>query len=111
VTSPLPHAEPPGQTGSSTTAFDGVLRAFSVITMVMTVPQVVSVWSDERGSSGVSLLSWGTYLVSAWPVAFLRRAQAQPHAVAALRRVDRPGRRDRDRAPRAALSAPLVPTP
>jgi uncharacterized protein with PQ loop repeat len=31
----------------------------------MTVPQVVSVWSDERGSSGVSLLSWGTYLVSA----------------------------------------------
>jgi uncharacterized protein with PQ loop repeat len=65
VTSPLPHAEPPGQTGSSTTAFDGVLRAFSVITMVMTVPQVVSVWSEERGSSGVSLLSWGTYLVSA----------------------------------------------
>jgi uncharacterized protein with PQ loop repeat len=65
MTSPLPHGEHPGQAGNSTTALDRVLRAFSVITMVMTVPQVFSVWSGEHGSSGVSLLSWGTYLVSA----------------------------------------------
>ena len=56
------------------TALDRLLRAFSVITMLMTVPQVVSVWSGER-ASGVSLLSWGTYLVSAclWLLYGLRK--------------------------------------
>ena len=42
-----------------------VLRFFSVLTMLMTVPQVVSVW---KGSvvSGVSLPTWLTYLLSAF---------------------------------------------
>jgi uncharacterized protein with PQ loop repeat len=43
---------------------DRVLPVLSVFTMVMTVPQVWSVW--VRGDvGGVSLLSWGAYLVSA----------------------------------------------
>ena len=44
--------------------FEKVLRVLSVITMAMTVPQAVAVWS-AGGSAGVSLASWGTYLVSA----------------------------------------------
>lgn len=46
------------------TALEKVLRAFSVITMVLTVPQVWVVWVD-REVGGVSLISWGAYLVSA----------------------------------------------
>ncbi len=41
-----------------------VLRVLSVVTMAMTVPQVVAVWRS-RGPSGVSVLSWGAYLVVA----------------------------------------------
>jgi uncharacterized protein with PQ loop repeat len=40
------------------------LRVLSVITMLMTVPQVLAVWVN-RDAGGVSLLSWGTYLFSA----------------------------------------------
>jgi uncharacterized protein with PQ loop repeat len=40
------------------------LRVLSVITMLMTVPQVLAVWSS-RDAGGVSLLSWGAYLFSA----------------------------------------------
>ena len=46
------------------TALDKVLRAFSVVTLAMTVPQVWSVWS-AHDVGGVSLLSWSTYLASA----------------------------------------------
>jgi uncharacterized protein with PQ loop repeat len=50
------------------------LRILSVITMLMTVPQVLTVWVD-REAGGVSLLSWGTYLFSAclWFVYGLRK--------------------------------------
>jgi uncharacterized protein with PQ loop repeat len=41
-----------------------LLRFMSVATMLMTVPQVITVWVD-REVAGVSLLSWGAYLVSA----------------------------------------------
>ena len=41
-----------------------LIPALSVFTMAMTVPQVWAVWV-ERETSGVSLLSWGAYLVSA----------------------------------------------
>ena len=54
---PLDHAQSPG-------GFDKLLRAFSVVTMLMTVPQVLSVWFG-RDVGGVSLLSWSTYLASA----------------------------------------------
>lgn len=41
-----------------------VLRVVSLLTMLMTVPQVVAVWTS-RSATGVSVLSWGTYLVVA----------------------------------------------
>lgn len=40
-----------------------VIPVLSVFTMVMTVPQVWSVWVDGE-TAGVSLLSWGAYLLS-----------------------------------------------
>jgi hypothetical protein len=36
----------------------------SVFTMLMTVPQVATIWVGHQ-AGGVSLLSWGAYLVSA----------------------------------------------
>ncbi len=40
------------------------LRVMSVVTMLMTVPQVLAVWLS-RDAAGVSVLSWGAYLFSA----------------------------------------------
>jgi uncharacterized protein with PQ loop repeat len=40
------------------------LRALSVITMLMTVPQVLTIWIGHS-AQGVSLLSWAAYLFSA----------------------------------------------
>jgi uncharacterized protein with PQ loop repeat len=41
-----------------------VLAAMSLFTMLMTIPQVMTIWI-ERQAAGVSLLSWSAYLVSA----------------------------------------------
>jgi uncharacterized protein with PQ loop repeat len=51
-----------------------VLRIFSVLTMVMTVPQAYAVWAVPN-VAGVSLASWSAYLVSAclWFVYGVRR--------------------------------------
>jgi uncharacterized protein with PQ loop repeat len=51
-----------------------VLRALSIVTMLMTVPQVVIVWTGPS-VEGVSLVSWLSYLLSAclWLVYGLRK--------------------------------------
>lgn len=49
---------------SPTTGLEKFLRVLSVVTMLMTVPQVLSIWFSEN-VGGVSLLSWGAYLFSA----------------------------------------------
>lgn len=41
-----------------------VLRSLSVVTMLMTVPQVLAVWAGPH-PGGVSLVSWVAYLVAA----------------------------------------------
>ena len=46
------------------TRLEKILRTLSVVTMVMTVPQVLAVWTGPS-ASGVSLVSWAAYLVSA----------------------------------------------
>ncbi|MEO7116013.1 MAG: SemiSWEET family transporter [Caldimonas sp.] len=46
------------------TALEKILRSLSVVTMLMTVPQVYAIWV-ARNASGVSILSWASYLVSA----------------------------------------------
>lgn len=55
-------AEPQGS--PPVTGLEKVLRALSVFTMLMTVPQVLTIWIG-RSAGGVSLLSWGSYLVAA----------------------------------------------
>ncbi|HEY6002328.1 MAG TPA: SemiSWEET family transporter [Anaeromyxobacter sp.] len=46
------------------TGLERVLRAMSVFTMLMTLPQVITIWG-RREAHGVSLVSWATYLVAA----------------------------------------------
>ena len=41
-----------------------ILPLLSIVTMAMTVPQVWTIWVDHN-VAGVSLLSWGTYLIAA----------------------------------------------
>jgi uncharacterized protein with PQ loop repeat len=47
---------------------DSVLRrllgGMSIFTMLMTIPQVLTIWVGQQ-AAGVSLLSWSAYLVSA----------------------------------------------
>jgi uncharacterized protein with PQ loop repeat len=55
-------------------SLERVLRASSVVTMLMTVPQVLAIWLS-RNAGGVSLVSWVAYLFSAclWFVYGLRK--------------------------------------
>ena len=57
TTAALPGTPPPS-------GLEKFLRALSVITMLMTVPQVLTVWVG-RDAGGVSLWSWAAYLFSA----------------------------------------------
>ena len=41
-----------------------VLRGLSVVTMLMTVPQVWTIWIDGK-AGGVSTMSWSAYLFAA----------------------------------------------
>src|SRR5689334_3019307 len=41
-----------------------LLGAMSMVTMLMTIPQVWVIWV-EHTAAGVSLLSWGAYFISA----------------------------------------------
>lgn len=41
-----------------------VLAGMSVFTLVMTIPQIVTIWAT-RQAAGVSVLSWGAYWISA----------------------------------------------
>jgi uncharacterized protein with PQ loop repeat len=41
-----------------------LLGAFSIFTLLMTIPQVMTIWLT-RQAAGVSALSWGAYLLSA----------------------------------------------
>jgi uncharacterized protein with PQ loop repeat len=70
-----PDGCPLGRQGSAQapTTLDKGLRVFSFVTLAMTVPQVLATWHGDV--SGVSLLSWSTYLVSAclWLVYGLRK--------------------------------------
>jgi uncharacterized protein with PQ loop repeat len=58
---------------SSGDSLERVLGFFSLVTMLMTVPQVLTIWIGHN-AGGVSLASWAAYLVSAclWFVHGLR---------------------------------------
>ena len=46
------------------TAMDRLLGAMSIFTMLMTVPQVLTIWVGHQ-AAGVSVISWGAYLLAA----------------------------------------------
>ena len=48
----------------SQTAMGRVLGAMSIFTMLMTIPQVLTIWINHQ-AAGVSVVSWGAYLISA----------------------------------------------
>ena len=52
------------QAAAAPSGLEKVLRGLSVMTMLMTLPQVWTVWFGA-GGRGVSALSWSAYLVSA----------------------------------------------
>src|SRR5947209_16807882 len=41
-----------------------LLGSLSLFTLIMTIPQVLTIWAGRR-AAGVSLLSWSAYLLSA----------------------------------------------
>jgi len=49
---------------SSETRLRRMLAGMSVFTMLMTIPQVLSIWIGHQ-AGGISLLTWGTYFFSA----------------------------------------------
>ena len=49
---------------ASASGLERVLRSLSIITMLMTVPQVFTVWVGPS-AGGVSLVSWSSYLIAA----------------------------------------------
>src|SRR4026207_1849581 len=49
---------------TSQTVFSRALGAMSIFTMLMTVPQVLTIWVGHQ-AAGVSVLSWSAYLLSA----------------------------------------------
>ena len=57
-------ATPVGDDGQPRTAMSRLLGAMSVFTMLMTVPQVLTIWVGHQ-AAGVSVVSWSAYLVSA----------------------------------------------
>jgi uncharacterized protein with PQ loop repeat len=59
------------------TALEKTLRYAAVATMLLTAPQVFSIWST-RGPTDVSLVSWVTYLLSsaAWLAYGIRKRDA-----------------------------------
>ena len=63
----LPPDCSPGTKSRSSPSVSGlerILRGLSVVTMLMTVPQVLTIWIG-RDASGVSLVSWISYLFAA----------------------------------------------
>jgi uncharacterized protein with PQ loop repeat len=57
-------AIPAGSSSQSDIMLRRFLGGMSIFTLVMTVPQVWTIWI-ERQAAGVSILSWGAYLLSA----------------------------------------------
>ena len=61
-------ADASGLTGSpnpqQVSGLEKVLRGLSVFTMLMTVPQVLTIWIGHN-AGGVSLISWVAYLIAA----------------------------------------------
>jgi uncharacterized protein with PQ loop repeat len=61
-----PNPVPPSASRSSPhTLMRRILGSLSIFTMLMTVPQVLTIWLGHQ-AAGVSLVSWSAYLLSAF---------------------------------------------
>ncbi len=56
---------PAAQTARVDTLLRRLLAGMSVFTMVMTIPQVATIWIGHE-AAGVSVVSWGAYLAAAF---------------------------------------------
>jgi hypothetical protein len=74
------------QTSHSDAVLRRLLGGMSVFTMVMTIPQVLTIWV-ARQAAGVSILSWSAYLASA--ILWFRHAEARQEYLFAMRMLDR----------------------
>ena len=59
-----PNAAPPAHELLPMGRIKRLLGGLSMFTMVMTIPQILTIWIRHQ-AAGVSLLSWGAYLASA----------------------------------------------
>jgi uncharacterized protein with PQ loop repeat len=59
-----PDPAAPASDTSRDTALSRVLGFMSIFTMLMTVPQVLTIWVGHQ-AAGVSVVSWSAYLLSA----------------------------------------------
>ena len=57
-------ATPGSDAAQSKTVMSRLLGTMSVFTMLMTVPQVLTIWVGHQ-AAGVSVVSWSAYLLSA----------------------------------------------
>src|SRR6266566_3015823 len=61
-------APDPTNPSAHTASAEGLLRrllaGMSIFTLLMTIPQVATIWLGHQ-AAGVSILSWGAYLLSA----------------------------------------------
>lgn len=57
-------ATPASDAAQSKTVMSRLLGGMSVFTMLMTVPQVLTIWVGHQ-AAGVSVVSWSAYLLSA----------------------------------------------
>ena len=55
---------PAGHASQSETVLRRVLGGMSIFTLLMTVPQVLTIWVGHQ-AAGVSVVSWSAYLLSA----------------------------------------------
>lgn len=55
---------PAAHASRADTALRRSLGSMSVFTMLMTIPQVLTIWVGHQ-AAGVSILSWSAYLISA----------------------------------------------
>lgn len=53
-----------GDAAQATTVMSRLLGGMSVFTMLMTIPQVFTIWVGHQ-AAGVSVVSWSAYLLSA----------------------------------------------
>ena len=57
-------ATPTDSSAVSTSTLRRILGGLSIFTLLMTIPQVVTIWMNHQ-AAGVSIWSWSAYLVSA----------------------------------------------